>query len=202
MAGKTLPTYEMLVGDPTDGEVAVDFVAVVDDPAIKRGWMKFDGKRPYKFEVTDTERRIITGALMIADLPIYRRDDERGEYNVVFRKPTIENIVKKWGKGGYHNNVNRMHDGSDRPTGIYLIESFLIDKARGIQTPAIFDAAPDGSWFASYYVENDELWQQVKDGTFTGFSVEGFFELAMSAHKVNKVSDLERGLIALSNALS
>ena len=89
MAAKKLPTYEVLIGDPTEDNTAVDFVALVDDPAIMKGWMKFSEQSPYKFEVTNTERRIITGPLMIADLPIYRRDDERGEYNVVFRKDNI-----------------------------------------------------------------------------------------------------------------
>lgn len=182
-----LPTYEVKVGEPTEDNVAVDFVALVDEPAIMQGWMKFDSKKPYKFEVTDTERRIITGPLMIADLPIYRRDDKMGEYNVVFRKPEIEKIVKKWAKGGFHNNVNRMHDGSDRPSGIYLMESFFIDKSRGVSTPSVFDQAPDGSWFASYYIENDEVWQQVKDGTFRGFSVECFLELHMSEVKPEPV---------------
>ena len=201
MAAKKLPTYEVLIGDPTEDNTAVDFVALVDDPAIMKGWMKFSEQSPYKFEVTNTERRIITGPLMIADLPIYRRDDERGEYNVVFRKDNIEKIVKKWGKGGFHNNVNRMHDGSDRPSGVYLFESIFVDKERGVMPPKQFDDVPDGSWFASYYVENDEVWNQVKDGTFKGFSVECFMELAMSAHNPNEVSELERGLIALAGAI-
>ena len=67
--------------------------------------------------------------------------------------------------------------------------------------PKQFDDVPDGSWFASYYVENDEVWNQVKDGTFKGFSVECFMELAMSAHNPNEVSELERGLIALAGAI-
>ncbi len=33
---------------------------------------------------------------MIADLPIYRRDDVRGEYYVVFDKESIFKIAKKW----------------------------------------------------------------------------------------------------------
>ena len=34
----------------------------------------------------------------------------------------------------------------------------------------------DGSWIASYYVEDNALWQDVKAGKFVGFSVEGWFE--------------------------
>ena len=33
----------------------------------------------------------------------------------------------------------------------------------------------NGSWFGSYAIDNDDVWQKVKDGTFNGFSVEGYF---------------------------
>lgn len=214
----------MKVGDPSETDVAVDFVAVVDEPAIQQGWMKFSAikckkcpecgkeckncgkpfssaRKEFRFEVADKERRIITGPLMIADLPIYRRNDELGEFMVVFRKAEIEKIVKKFAKGNFFNNVNKMHDDSNRPGGIYLMESMLIDKSRGILTPALFDEAPDGSWFASYYVENDELWKEIKAGTFKGFSVQGFFDMAMGKQKEPEPSDLERGLIALANIM-
>ena len=36
---------------------------------------------------------------------------------------------------------------------------------------------PDGSWFLTYLVDNDELWAKVKAGEWKGFSVEGFFDM-------------------------
>jgi len=56
---------------------------------------------------------------------------------------------------------------------VFMFESFLIDEMK--PTPKGFDKAPNGSWFVSYKVDNDEVWAQVKDGTFKGFSVEGVF---------------------------
>jgi hypothetical protein len=38
-----------------------------------------------------------------------------------------------------------------------------------------FEYAPDGSAFASYSIDNDEVWGKVKSGEFKGFSVEGLF---------------------------
>jgi hypothetical protein len=35
---------------------------------------------------------------------------------------------------------------------------------------------PEGSWFGSFKVDNDEVWATIKDGTFKGFSVEGMFK--------------------------
>jgi len=38
-----------------------------------------------------------------------------------------------------------------------------------------FENVPDGSWFGSFKVDNDEVWQLIKDGKVKGFSVEGVF---------------------------
>jgi hypothetical protein len=57
-----------------------------------------------------------------------------------------------------------------------MFESWLVDKNRGVQPMKGFEDVADGSWFGSFYVENDEVWQQLKDGTFRGFSVEGLFD--------------------------
>ena len=54
--------------------------------------------------------------------------------------------------------------------------SFLIDKERGILEPKGYDKVSDGSWFVSMKVENDAVWESVKNGTFKGFSVEGVFD--------------------------
>ena len=38
-----------------------------------------------------------------------------------------------------------------------------------------FEDVPDGSWFGSFKVDNEEVWQMIKDGKVKGFSVEGLF---------------------------
>jgi hypothetical protein len=75
MEKKKLPVYKMFVGD--DDESTVSFVALVDSPATERNWFAFkSNKAMFKM---DEQRKIITGALMVADLPIYRRNDTQGE---------------------------------------------------------------------------------------------------------------------------
>jgi hypothetical protein len=56
-----------------------------------------------------------------------------------------------------------------------MYESFITDSERGILAPKGFPKVPEGSWFASYKVDNDDVWAKVLDGTFKGFSVEGVF---------------------------
>ncbi len=173
---KKLPIYELVINEQTP-ESGVDYVAMVDEPAIlERGmWQMFDRQKEFEFK-GDKEKRIVSGFLMVADMPIYRRDDARGEYYVVFKKETIESIVKKFAKNNFHNNVNVMHEKELKVDGVYMIESFMVDKSRGLDTPKGFEKAPDGSWFASYYVENEQFWNTfLKTGKLQCFSVEGMF---------------------------
>lgn len=184
---KKIPTYEIALDGLDSPNPAVNFVALVDFPAIEKGWMMFgkqNSSSQFKFDATQKERRIITGALMITDTPIYRNTTERGEFNVIFRKEHTETILKKFAKGNNYNNINYMHESNMDLKGIYLIELFMVDKARGIKTPSLFDEAPDGSIFASYYVENDFLWNEhIMKGNLTGFSIECFMDVLFSSDK-------------------
>jgi len=127
----------------------------------------------FKFKA-DTEKRIISGPLMVADLPIYRKTEE-GEYYGLFRAEDIYNLRNKFFKQGKSNLVNEMHNSNKMIDGVYMIESFLIDSERGINAPKGYQLT-DGSWFGSYKVDNDEIWNDfIKSGEFKGFSVEGIF---------------------------
>ena len=169
-----IPIYELQIEQNEGSDVEVDFVALVDRPAIQRGFLAFKEARQ-NFVIQDEEQRIISGPLMLADTPIYRNDAIRGEYYVVFSADTIKQIAQKFFKKGYQNNVNLMHNSGDVQEGLTMFESWIVDKKRGIQPMKGFEDVPDGSWFGSYKVENDDAWNKVKSGEVLGFSVEGNF---------------------------
>ena len=139
--------------------------------------LKVEGQ---KFAIQDEEKRIVTGAAMIADLPIYRRDDVRGEYYVVFDKESIFKIAKKWARSNQYNSVNAHHK-TPIADGVSLFESYIIDRQRGVMPPMGFEEVADGSWFVSYLIDNEDVWSKVKSGEFKGFSVEGVFDFPADA---------------------
>jgi len=173
---RKLPIYTLVLKDDAE-DSGVNYVALVDEPAIEQNWFAFAKEQQFKFAVMDEERKIITGPLMIADLPIYRRFEKMGEFYVVFDKGQIELMVQKFFKMGYQSNVNEQHDPSKIVDGVTMFESFIVDEQRGILPPKGFEKATQGSWFGSYKVDNPEIWAKVKDGSFMGFSVEGMFDL-------------------------
>lgn len=168
-----LPIYQLEISDDLNDGAEVDFVALVDRPAIERNFLKFKEARS-NFAIQSEERRIVSGALMLADTPIYR-NDSNGEYYVTFTPGTIEKIAQKFFKKGYQSNVNLMHDGNQEVEGVTMFESWIKDSSRGVAPMKGFEDAPEGSWFGSFKVENEDVWNRVKSGEFKGFSVEGVF---------------------------
>jgi hypothetical protein len=139
------------------------------------------------FAVEDEDQKIVSGPLMIADLPMYRRDEE-GEYYVMFSREQIKKIVQRFFKKGYQAKVNIEHK---KPAeGVYMFESYIIDRERGVNPPKGFKDVADGSWFGSFKVENDDLWKKVKDGTFKGFSVEGLFKYEKTGEVMSKEEEM------------
>jgi hypothetical protein len=170
-----LPIYNLVVNEDDD-TTGVEAVALVDHPAIERNYMAFNEQKPHKFEVMNQEKRILSGPLMMADLPIFRRDT-MGEYYVIFNKKTIETISQKYMRNGFLKNVNKMHDPEQKVDGVYLWQSWIIDKANGITAPNYSQQLTDGSWYGIFKVDNENLWNDyIKTGVFKGFSVEGIFE--------------------------
>jgi hypothetical protein len=168
-----LPVYKLDINE-FDEETGIDFVSLVENAAIQKDFLAFS-ETPIKFAIQDEEKRIVTGAAMIADLPIYRRDDVRGEYYVVFDKESIFKIAKKWARSNQYNSVNAHHK-TPIMNGVSLFESYIIDRERGVMPPIGFEEVADGSWFVSYLIDNDDVWAKVKSGEFKGFSVEGVFD--------------------------
>lgn len=171
---KSLPIYKMVI-DPDKEDSGVDFIALVDAPAIQVNWFAFDNHVRFK---ADVERKIIVSPAMIPDLPIYRRTEKMGEFYVVFDKEQINLMQEKFMEKSFLHNINEMHDGTKVLDGIIMKNSWVSDEQMGIKAPEMFSDLPDGTWFISYKFKDDAMWQRfVKDGEFKGVSVEGMFDL-------------------------
>jgi hypothetical protein len=182
-----LKIYKLTIND--NDNTGVDYTAFVDVPAHLKGFVSFNKNEPLKYEFNE-EKRIVTGVMISADLPIYRKDSELGEHYVLFDSETITQIKEKFHKLGNNNNVNEMHDPALKQEGVFLVASYQIGGDKNPSAPKIFEGQDlkDGTWIASYKVENDELWTKVKNGEFQGFSVEGMFYKEPISIKKEKMS--------------
>lgn len=176
---KELPIYDIVVDE--DFCTQVNFISLVKRPAVKRDFMAFSDHvdlSDLKFEIVSEDKRIISGVLMLADTPIFRQPPQVPEEGyVVFGKETILSIAQTFFKQGKQANVNLMHDSQMTMDGVTMFESWIVDKDRGIFPMKGFEDVPDGSWFGSFKVDNDVVWELVKSGDLKGFSIEGSFAM-------------------------
>jgi len=169
-----MEVYEIVIDD--HNESGVDYIALVDEPAIMRNFMAFSKQEnKMQFKAADEDKRIILGAAMIPDLKIERHSPERGKFFVFFSPDTIRQIAHKYHRNGFERNVNLMHDPNQTVQDVYFVGGFITDSKMGIKDPEGFDN-PEGTWYVMMKVDNDELWNNfIKTGEFKGFSVEGLF---------------------------
>lgn len=160
-----------------DELTGINAISLVESPAVEKDFLCFSKEKETVKLNFDNAKRIISGVVCLADTPIYRYNEKYGEYYVVFSKETIQKMVEKFAKMDLFKSVNLQHDDTKFVDGIYMFESYIINKERGIN-PVEFSDIPDGSWIASYKVENDELWGEIINGNkLNGFSLQGLFEL-------------------------
>lgn len=199
----TLKIYDIVV-PLTDELTGVGAISLVEHPAVEIGFLKFnDDTAPIQLQFND-DKHIITGVAMLADTPIYRNNEHYGEHYVVFSKQTIRNIVEKYAKFGYQNIVNIEHSADRFVNDVYMIESYLIDKERGI-IPNEFKDVPDGSWIVSYKINNLAVWDEIKAGNVLGFSIEGLFsygnEVVIGEHSKDKEETFDEWLDRMVNEI-
>ena len=171
---KGLPVYKLTINEDIESQVEVDAVALVDVPAIGEGFFAFN--QQMSFAVVNEEERVVVGAAMIPDKPIYRIDPDGKEYYVYFPKESIKTIAEKFYRKGFQNNGNEMHDGA-KPVDMVFYMSWIADESKGIPKMKQFEHLPDGTWFLGAKIMSEDAWAKVKDGTFRGFSVEGEFNM-------------------------
>lgn len=175
-------------------ELGMFSVSLVDFPAVETSFLCFNEEKPKQLFFAKPEERIITGIALRADLPIYRVNPKTGEeYYVVFTKETIKKMVARYSKQGMMNNVDLQHDGN-LVSGVYMVESFIINDERGIR-PNYFKDIEDGSWVVSYYIEDDQLWDHIKNGNdLNGFSIYCVANLSekLSEQKQEDIDEIDK----------
>lgn len=168
--------------DENDMNSGMSSLSFVDRPATKIEWQTFNDD--YYFKKNEVQR-LITSPVMLAETPILRHSDILGQYYVKFSKQTIFNMMKKYFKENKIHRVNEQHNSKRQVNNVYMVESFIVgDKV----TSNLFNDIADGSWVATFFVEDELYWEDnIMNGDFNGFSLEGNFTEQYEADMINKL---------------
>lgn len=202
------PIYDAVIKNSEDGTFCV---SLVDNPATEVGFVVFDEDKPIvKFSVDDEKERIVSGIIMLADTPIYRRTVDNFEYYIKFSKDTLKLMAEKMIFDGVGSSVNIQHENNSYVDGVNLLELFIVDREKGIN-PTYFENVPDGSLVGSYKIHNDEVWEMIMKGEVLSFSLEGIFTMVEEKfenieetynkenklkNKMSKIKEMLRKLLA------
>lgn len=161
----------------------IDAISIVEHPAIEEDFITMSKDHKFEFKEIDQEKRILMGAAMIPEKPIYRREGD-DEYYVFFTKDTIRRASELYLMNGKQGNATLEHQ--EKIQGLSLVESWIIEDPEKDKSRAYGLEYPVGTWMVSMKVNNEDIWNEyVKSGKVKGFSIEGWFLQRESAIEIN-----------------
>ena len=161
---------ELILDD--DEAIGVEAISVVENPAIESDFIALN-KQEIKLAEIDKEKRLLMGALLIPQKPIYRRNG-KDEYYIFFSKKTVARASQMYLQNGNQSNSTLEHESELK--GLTLVESWIVEDKAKDKTALYGLDVPVGTWMGSVKVDNDDIWNDyVKTGKVKGFSIEGYF---------------------------
>lgn len=189
-----METYQVMFNE--DENEGVYAVSLVSDPAIGVQFVTLSKQKELKLATINEEQRILLGAVLIPNQPIYRNQDGH-EFNIVFPAETIKKVQQNFSRQGYLNNSTIEHSGQ-QINDVTFVETWIKEDEVHDKSVRYGFNEPVGTWFAAMKVNNDEIWNDyVKTGKVKGFSIDGVFDL----EKVNLKSEYSMNLESIVNAI-
>ena len=162
-------------------------ISLVECPAIESNFVYLSEEKPIQVCLEQDEKHMVFGAVLIPDKPIYRYNQEE-EYYLRFPKETIEVLAHDYLQNDNIYSFTPQH--KDNADGVSIIESWVKTSENDKSVDLGIDA-PIGSWIIGAKIDNEEIWQGIKDGSMKGFSVESFlnFDEIMMNKQENKMTE-------------
>jgi len=175
-----------LILDEEQDDIGVDAISIVESPAIESDFVALKNQE-IKLAEVDKEKKILMGALLIPNKPIYRNGGE-GEYYIYFSKDTIVKASQMFLQNGKQSNSTLEHN--EALNGLTLVESWIVEDKAKDKTALYGLDVPVGSWVGSVKVNNEDVWNEyVKTNKVKGFSIEGYFADKMETPKDKTLGD-------------
>lgn len=211
---KPLVRKEFIIEDKD----ALKAISIVKNPAIEKSFQMFRAANIHpncKCEVVDgklitettaceyckskkstfkavVEKQQLTGPAMVPNQDILRVDENGEYYNCWFSEETIAKASSLYLKNSNHTSANFDHT-NQFTDKVYIIESWIVTDPEIDKSKALGFNETKGTWMVTYQVDDKELWDEIKQSDFTGFSIEGLFD------SFNRIEDDE---IKIKNIVS
>ena len=175
--------------DENDEVSGIEAVSIVENPAIEEDFIALKNQE-FKFAEVNKEKRILMGAALIPNKPIYRKSGNK-DYYIYFSRDTVRKASELFFIRGNYNKSTLEH--GKALSGLVAVESWLVEDPEKDKSAAYGMSMPKGTWMLSMKVQNDDVWNDyVKTGKVKGFSIEGYFADKLERpNEPNKLAEWE-----------
>ena len=170
---KKTSIVELVISDENQ-ELTIDAISLVTSPALETDFVYFSKeKNNLTFAKVDEEKRELISPALIPNKQVFRYDPNTdSEYYVYFSKETVKKSAYLYLKHNNHHKATEQHN--ERVSGVLTVESWIKEGDQDKSNLYGYNLGV-GTWFVKMKIENDELWQKIKEGELKGLSIEGYF---------------------------
>lgn len=175
--------------DEDNENSGIEAISVVESPAIESDFIALKNQE-FKMAEVDKEKRILMGAALIPNKPIYRKNVKGDGYYVFFSSDTVKKASEMFFIRGNQSKATLEHEMAVQ--NLTVVESWLVENPKMDKSVNYGLNVPKGTWMVSMKVNNDEIWNDyVKTGKVKGFSIEGYFSDQANRPKEQIEEELE-----------
>ena len=147
-------------------------VSLVKNPALEMTMVKFSEETETPLYFANEEKREIFSVAMSPDKLIYRNNIQGEPANVFYTAETIEKFQQNYFRTNANSGTNIDH-AEFNTEGVFPFESWIVANPANDKSNELGLVTKKGDLVMGFKVDNDEVWQQCKDGNLDGLSIEG-----------------------------
>ena len=165
----------------------ISAISIVESPAIEEDFIALKNQE-FKFAEQDKEKKLLLGAALVPNRPIFRKDSTGAEdYYIFFSSETVRKASELFFIKGNQSNSTLEHQSDLK--GLTVVESWIVESEKDKSRHYNLNV-PVGTWMVSVKCDNDEIWEDyVKTGKVKGFSIEAYFSDKMARPKDSTIKE-------------
>ena len=171
----------------TKGEDGVFCMSTVENPATKTQLVMFDDELK-AMEFQDDEKRVIYSVAMRPNMLIPRKDINGEPAMVFYSEETVTDLQQNFFKNNSHNGATINHDKNVRKD-MYAFESWIVQDPEKDKATSLGLQVQKGDWVMAQKVDNPEVWEDIKKGKLTGFSIEAYLEPVLTQNEIEMTQE-------------
>lgn len=169
---------------------AVFAIALVEDPAIMFDFVYLSNNPTKNLILLAEEKQMIYTPVLIPNQRIVRMGADNEPYQIFFSAETIEEAAQDYMTAKKTDEFNSEHTGQ-KLNGVQVVESWIVDEPSKDKSTLLGFDVPKGTWMQGIKINDPKTLSKVKDGTFKGISIEGYFDEHLTELNANKLNKLE-----------